>query len=142
MRFDLTVNEFMRDATLNQKLEIYGEQFWRPYCHVEDLANSCVKVLEAPKEKIRQNVFNVGDTNENYQKKMIAEMIINIVPNVIVKYVHKDEDPRNYRVDFSKIAKELNFKITKTALDGLKEIHKALLDGIISEPYSNHYKNI
>lgn len=142
MRFDLTVNEFIREVVLNKELVIFGEQFWRPYCHVEDLARACILVLQSQKKKIRQNIFGVGDTTENYQKKMIAEQILKIVPNAKIKYVHKDEDPRDYRVDFSKIKNELNFKITKTVADGLNEIYKVLKDGIITDPYSSKYHNI
>lgn len=141
MRFDLTVNEFVRETTFGKELEIFGEQFWRPYCHVEDLAGACVKVLESPIEKVRKNVFNVGDTNENYSKKMIAEEILKIIPDSKIKYVKKDEDPRDYRVNFTKIKNELGFSITKTVPNGLMEIHRILKDGLISDPYSKIYKN-
>ena len=142
MRFDLTVNEFIRDAAFKNFLEIFGEQFWRPYCHVEDLARSCVAVLEAHVDKVRKNVFNVGDTSENYQKKMIADEILKLIPNANIKYIQKSEDPRDYRVDFSKIKKALGYNITKKVPDGLSEIYKVLQDGIISDPYSSKYKNI
>lgn len=142
MRFDLTVNEFIRETTFGKELEIFGEQFWRPYCHVEDLAAACISVLENPFEKVRRNVFNVGDTNENYSKKMIAEEILQIIPDAEIKYVSKNEDPRDYRVDFSKIKNELGFSITKTVKQGLMEIHNILKEGIISDPYSKIYKNI
>ncbi len=68
IRFDLTVNEFAREVALGRELEIFGEQFWRPYCHVDDLARACIFALEGAPEKLRQNVFGVGDTAENYQK--------------------------------------------------------------------------
>lgn len=142
MRFDLTINEFIRDVTFGKELLIYGEQLWRPYCHVEDLARACVQVLETPSEKVDHNVFGVGDTNENYQKKKIAEEILQIVPDAKIRYVPKDKDPRNYRVDFSKIKNELGFKISKTVSDGLREIHLILRNGLLSDPYSNNYKNI
>jgi len=142
MRFDLTVNEFIREVTLNNHLEIFGEQFWRPYCHVEDLARSCIMVLEAPIQKVKKNVFNVGATDQNYQKKMIAEEILKIIPGANIKYIHKSEDPRDYRVDFSKIKKMLGYSITKEVPDGLQEIFKVIKDGIISDPYLPKYKNI
>ncbi|MCF6269627.1 MAG: NAD(P)-dependent oxidoreductase [Melioribacteraceae bacterium] len=142
MRFDLTVNEFIREVTLGKELLIFGEQFWRPYCHVEDLAAACIKVLESPKDKVKQNVFGVGNSNENYQKKMLADEILKILPNAAINYVKKEEDPRDYRVDFSKIKNELGFETTKTVPDGLNEIHNILRAGIISEPYSDKYKNI
>lgn len=141
IRFDLTVNEFTRDATLGRELLIFGEQFWRPYCHVEDLARACVAVLDADPEKIKKNVFNVGDTQENYQKKMLAEELIKLIPDMVVKYVHKDEDPRDYRVSFDKINNILNFKISKRVPDGMKEIINILRDGVISDPDNQKYKN-
>lgn len=142
MRFDLTVNEFIREVTFGRELVIFGEQFWRPYCHVEDLALSCIKVLESPPEKVDHNVFNVGDTKENYQKKMIADEILKIVPDARIKYVQKQEDPRDYRVDFTKITNELGFKITKTVPQGLREIYEILKYGILTDPFSDKYKNV
>jgi len=142
IRFDLTVNEFTRDVALGRELLIFGEQFWRPYCHVEDLARACVTVLEARPETVSGKVFNVGDTKENYQKKMLAEELQKLVPDMKVKYVHKDEDPRDYRVSFDKIRSELGFQITKTVPDGMREIIRILSDGIISDPDSPKYKNI
>ncbi len=142
MRFDLTVNEFVRDLTFGRELEIFGGKFWRPYCHVEDLARACWIVLESPEQKVRQGVFNVGDNRENYQKAMIAEKIKEIIPDSEIKYVHKDEDPRDYRVDFSKIREILGFQITKAVPDGIREINKSLKEGIISDPWSKRYSNI
>jgi nucleoside-diphosphate-sugar epimerase len=142
MRFDLTVNEFIKEVTLGKELKIFGEQFWRPYCHVNDLARGCIFALESPSVKIRKNVFGVGDTNENYQKKMIAEEILKIIPDAKIKYVQKSEDPRDYRVDFSKIKKELGFEITKRVTDGLIEIFLALKNGIIRNPENKDYYNI
>jgi nucleoside-diphosphate-sugar epimerase len=142
IRFDLTVNEFIRDVTFGKELKIFGEQFWRPYCHVEDLAKSCVTVLESELDKVKQQVFNVGDTTENYQKKMIADEILKIVHDAKITYVHKDEDPRDYRVNFQKIKDNLNFEITKTVPMGLKEIYNLLKDNILTNPYSELYKNI
>jgi nucleoside-diphosphate-sugar epimerase len=142
MRFDLTVNEFTRDLTLGRELLIFGEQFWRPYCHVDDLAASCITVLEAPSHIVAQNVFNVGDTSENYQKKMLAEELLKVVPNARIKYVARQEDPRDYRVRFDKIKHELDFKITKRVLEGIVEIHSALSQGVFTDPYSKTYSNI
>jgi len=145
MRFDLTVNEFVRELALGRPLRIFGEQFWRPYCHVEDLARSVVLVLECPAEKVRQDVFNVGDTRENYTKKMIVEEILKClhdVPPSLVSYVKKTEDPRDYRVDFSKIQSKLGFQITKRVPDGIREISVLLRQGIISDPDAARFKNV
>lgn len=142
IRFDLTVNEFTRNAAINGEQEIWGAQFWRPYCHVVDLARSVVLVLESPEEKVRTNVYNVGSTDENYNKGMIIEAVCKVVPNVQVNYVEMNEDPRDYRVNFDKIKQELGFTITKTVPDGVKEIYNLLKTGVVTDAFSAKFKNI
>ncbi len=140
-RFDLTVNEFTKELALNRELVIFGEQFWRPYCHVNDLAASVELVFSSDDKKTAFEVFNVGDTNENYQKKMIVDEIKKCLPDAIVKYVSKTEDPRDYRVNFNKIEKQLGFKITRQVPDGVKEIIQAVKDGFIVNPDDQKYRN-
>ena len=77
-----------------------------------------------------------------YYTRIIEDELLKIYPRGKIKYVYKDEDPRDYRVDFSKIKSGLGFKITKTVPDGIKEINRILTDGIITDPYSKTYKNI
>ncbi len=142
IRFDLTVNEFTRNATIYGEQEIWGAQFWRPYCHVEDLARSVVLVLETDKEKVKSNIFNVGTTEENYNKGMIIEEVCKVVPNVKVDYVIMDEDPRDYRVNFDKIKNELGYTITKKVPDGVKEIYTLLKTGIVTDSFAQKFRNI
>jgi nucleoside-diphosphate-sugar epimerase len=141
MRFDLTVNEFTKELALGRELKVFGEQFWRPYCHVYDLSRAVLMVLESNEDQVAYNVFNVGDTAENYQKRMIVEEIIRFLPNGIVKYVKKDEDPRDYRVSFEKIQKNLGFRITRKITDGIKEVRDLIEKKIIMNPDDNRYKN-
>lgn len=142
MRFDLTVNEFTKDLSLGKELLIFGEQFWRPYCHVKDFSNAFITVLQAPKEKVSYNVFNVGDTKENYTKQMIVNEIKKVIPNSKIKYVPKNDDPRDYRVNCDKIKKELGFNITMTVPDGILEIKRVIQEKIIQNPESQKYYNI
>ena len=141
VRFDLTVNEFAREVALGRELEIYGEQFWRPYCHVEDVAAACVLVLQADPDTTRQTVFGVGDTHENYQKAGLADVLRRLDPRARIRHVKRTEDPRDYRVDFSKIRNELGFAISKRVPEGLEEMYRVVKDGIISDPDSNRYSN-
>jgi nucleoside-diphosphate-sugar epimerase len=141
MRFDLTVNEFTKELALGRELEVFGEQFWRPYCHVYDFARAMILLLSCDKEKIAYNVFNVGDTSENYQKQMIVDEIIKFIPDANVKYVYKDEDPRDYRVSFKKIQDELGFKISKTVPEGIREIKYLLDNKVLINPDSSTYRN-
>ena len=142
IRFDLTVNEFTRNATIHGEQEIWGAQFWRPYCHVDDLARAVILVLETPEEKVRANVFNVGSTEENYNKGMVIEEVCKVVPNVKVNYVDMNEDPRDYRVNFDKIKNELGYTITKKVPEGVKEIYMLLSTGIVTDSFAQKFRNI
>ena len=142
IRFDLTVNEFTRNAAVKGEQEIWGPQFWRPYCHVDDLARAVILVLESPVEKIKANVFNVGSTEENYNKGMIIEEVCKVVPNVKVNFVDSSEDPRDYRVNFDKIKNELGYTITKKVPDGVKEVYTLLKTGIVTDSFAQKFRNI
>ena len=136
------VNEFTRNAAINGEQPIWGAQFWRPYCHVDDLARAVVLVIESDEAKVKSNVFNVGSTEENYNKGMIIEEVCKVVPNVKVDYVEMNEDPRDYRVNFDKIKNELGFTITKTVPDGVKEIYLLLKTGIVTDSFGPKFRNI
>jgi nucleoside-diphosphate-sugar epimerase len=81
MRFDLTVNEFTMEMLTKRHLKVYGEQFWRPYVHVRDAARAMQLVLSSPAEKVAGRVFNVGSTDQNFQKLQLVEMIRPYVPD-------------------------------------------------------------
>ena len=142
MRFDLTVNEFTKELALGKELLVFGEQFWRPYCHVNDFSRAFMTVLNTPKDKVAYQVFNVGATKENYTKQMIVEEIRKQIPEAKIKYVHKEEDPRDYRVNFDKIQKELGFEVSKTVPDGIQEVKELVSSGIIQDPEDQRYYNI
>ena len=142
MRFDLTVNEFTKDLALGKELLIFGEQFWRPYCHVKDFSNAFITVLNSPYEKVAYNVFNVGDTKENYTKQMLVDEIKKILPHSKIKYVKKNDDPRDYRVNCDKIKKELGFKISMRVPDGIMEIKRIIQEKLIQDPEDQKYYNI
>jgi len=142
IRFDLTVNEFTRNVCLTGEQEIWGPQFNRPYCHVDDLARAVVLALEAPEAKVKANVFNVGDTTENYSKRMLMEEIQKQLPHAKAIYVERTEDPRDYRVNCDKIKNELGFSITKKVPDGIREIIKLMHSGIITDARAAKFSNI
>ena len=141
MRFDLTVNEFTRDLLLTGDLVVYGEQFWRPYIHVRDAARAAAAALEAPMDTIAGEVFNVGDTRENYRKLDIVELLRERIPSGQIQFVHKAEDPRDYRVGFEKIKRELGFEARATVPDGIDEIIALLRSGLLDDPHAGIYRN-
>jgi nucleoside-diphosphate-sugar epimerase len=142
MRFDLTVNEFTKELALQRELVIFGEQFWRPYCHVVDLARAVVVALEAPASAVGFDVFNVGDTHENYSKQMIADLLRQEIPQARIRYVVKNDDPRDYRVNFDKIRNRLGFQLTRKVIDGIREVKMLVANGLISNPDDAKYYNI
>ncbi|MDA0183007.1 NAD-dependent epimerase/dehydratase family protein [Solirubrobacter phytolaccae] len=141
MRFDLTVNEFTRDLWDDRKLEVFGEQFWRPYVHVRDAARGIRTILEAPVEAVAGEVFNVGDTRENYRKLDLVEEIRRQTDRGEVSYVRREEDPRDYKVNFDKIAARLDYKITKTVPEGIAELIGELEAGRFADSDEARYRN-
>lgn len=141
MRFDLTVNEFTMEMMTKGKLVVFGEQFWRPYIHVWDAARALALVLEAPETAVGGRVFNVGFTEENYQKKQLVELIRPHAPGAVVEYVHRDEDPRDYRVSFERVRSELGFETTRTVPDGIAEVARLVRSGIIADFADPRYRN-
>ena len=124
MRFDLTINEFVKDIYLKKNLEVYDYDTYRPYCHTIDFARAINKVLNSKNEKVFKECFNVGSKHNNLQKKVIVDLILkNLkIKNNNVKFIKQSKDRRNYRVNFNKIEKKLKFKTKYTIKYGINEI--------------------
>jgi nucleoside-diphosphate-sugar epimerase len=142
MRFDLTVNEFTRDLWADRRLEVFGEQFWRPYVHVRDAARAIRAILTAPKEATKGQVFNVGDSRENYRKLDLVEQIRRQTDKGEVAFVSRQEDPRDYKVSFDKIHSTLGYEVTMTVPTGITELLGALDAGRFPDAFDGRYRNI
>ena len=142
MRFDLTVNEFTRDLWDGRTLDVYGEQFWRPYVHVADAARAVAAVLAAPEERVAARVFNVGHSDENYRKLDLVELIRERLPAADVRFVQRDEDPRDYRVSFERIRSELGFDALMRVPDGVAEVLAGLDEQRFGDPYDRRFSNV
>ncbi len=141
MRFDLTVNEFTMEMITKKHLIVFGEQFWRPYVHVFDAARGIALVLSSPPQAVAGRVFNVGSTDQNLQKQQIVELIRPLAPDAKVEFVHKNEDPRDYRVSFDRILGELGYKTTRSVVEGIVEVAKLVRTGAISNLADTRYRN-
>jgi nucleoside-diphosphate-sugar epimerase len=141
MRFDLTVNEFTRDLAIKNHLVVFGEQFWRPYIHVRDAARALVHVLHLPSSALAGEVYNVGDTRENYRKLDIVAALQKRFPEGNVERVHRDEDPRDYRVSFEKLAGRIGFQVERSVEDGIDEVLALLQSGLLDDAYAPIYRN-
>jgi nucleoside-diphosphate-sugar epimerase len=142
MRFDLTVNEFTRDLWADRDLEVFGEQFWRPYVHVRDAGRGVATVLAADEVVVRGEVFNVGRSGENYRKLDLVDEIRRQCDRGNVSFVRREEDPRDYKVSFDKVKSVLGFETTMTVPDGIGEILSSLDAGSYDDPFAGRYRNI
>ena len=130
MRFDLAINGMVKGFFKNGKIPILrdGTQ-WRPFVHVRDVVKAIILVLEAPKEKVNKEIFNVGSDEQNYQIFDLAKRIAKAI-NIPFKYEwYGFPDHRSYRVSFKKIKEILNFSPDYNAEKGAVEIWEALKTG-------------
>ena len=143
MRFDLTVSQFTRDLFFREKLVVFDEHTWRPYCHVRDFARLIEIVINSDNNKVYFEVFNAGGEQNNYTKKMIIDAISSKIKDCIIEYNQNDSDPRNYKVDFSKVKKVLDFSPSYSIEMGIEELISAFESGLFSESikFKNQYGN-
>lgn len=142
-RFDLIVNQFVLDAFTKRSLIIYQRGYSRSFVHIRDVVRGVIMGLEAEKEKIRGQVFNLGTDNGNYTKSDIVNFVLKRMPETIVEY--KDltfgGDMRDITVSFEKIKRVLGFDTTLTVDDGVREVLFALKSGLIRNPSDDRYRN-
>ena len=121
-RFDLSINEFVLNAFLKKKVEIYDHETWRPYCHVNDFSKIINDCLNLNYKKAYFNILNVGSNNNNFRKIDLARRIKKIIPGFEYKIVKGSKDPRDYRVNFDKLSKFLKQKSFVSIDFGIREI--------------------
>ena len=141
MRFDLLVSDFTLAAHRDGKVVIFGEQFWRPFVHINDIAKATRMVLEADPAKVRGQVFNVGANHNNTQKQTLGEAVARHLPGTEIEFVTRNEDPRSYRVDFTKVHRELGYKPDWSIDDGIVEVRDCLKNRVWSDPSEARYRN-
>jgi len=140
MRFDLVINTMTGSAMSNGNITINGGAQWRPFLHVCDAADAYIHILEADKDIINGQIYNVGDNGNNYKIIDIAKMVINIIPNTIL--IQKDSpDQRSYHVNFDKINK-INWNTKISINEGIIEIKKMFDSGIVKNYRDINYFNI
>lgn len=143
MRFDLIVNHFVKDAVLNKSLKIFGGNLWRPLIWVGDAARVVEIVLKADKLLVGNQIFNMGNIEANYRKSKIAEIIkYKYIPDLELEYEGEDQDLRSYRVDFSKIEKTLNFKLSKILSEAIYELIRLVDERIVIGINNKKYGNV
>lgn len=142
-RFDLIVNQFVLEAFTKRQLIIYQRGYSRSFVHIRDVVRGVILGLEAEREKICGEVFNLGTDDGNYSKDDIVRLVLKRIPETIVEY--KDltfgGDMRDITVSFAKIKNVLGFDTTLDVDDGIRELLYALKTGIIRNPTDEKYRN-
>jgi nucleoside-diphosphate-sugar epimerase len=125
MRFDLVLNNLAGLAWTAKEIRMTSDGSpWRPLVHVRDIAHAIACALEAPRQIVHNQVFNVGSTSENYQVREIAEIVAGEFPGCAVTFGSSDGDNRSYRVCFDKIHAELpGFGCRTNVKTGVAELH-------------------
>jgi nucleoside-diphosphate-sugar epimerase len=125
LRLDIVVNNLTAVAftTGQVRLESDGSP-WRPLVHIEDISRAFLAMLEAPRELVHDQAFNVGRTQDNVQIRDIAEMVRDAVPGSALTFADgAGPDLRNYRVDFAKLDETFPaLGLRWTVRDGVEEL--------------------
>jgi nucleoside-diphosphate-sugar epimerase len=128
LRGDLVVNNLVGYAHTTGEVLIKSDGTpWRPLVHIRDISAAFIAVLEAPREVVHKESFNVGQTSENYRIREVADIVREVVPGSKVTYTADGgPDLRCYRVDCSKIARILpEFRPKWTVRQGVEELYDA-----------------
>lgn len=128
IRFDLVLNNLTAWAFTTKQVYLKSDGTpWRPVVHIEDISRAYLAALQAPRDAVHNEAFNVGSTTENYQIRELADIVHDIVPGCTIEYApDAGPDKRCYRVDCNKIATQLpEFKPQWTARRGAEELYEA-----------------
>jgi nucleoside-diphosphate-sugar epimerase len=128
LRADIVVNNLVGHAITTGKVLLQSDGTpWRPLVHLRDIIHAFQAVIEAPRETIHNQAFNVGRTSENFRIREVANMVAEIVPGCEVAFAPgAAADARNYRVDFSKIERRLpGYRPQWTLREGIRELYEA-----------------
>ena len=128
MRLDIVLNDLVASAYTTGRVLIKSDGTpWRPITHIRDIIAAVVAVLESPRERIHNETFNVGRTEENFRIRELADLVAETVPGCHVEYAPGGgPDKRCYRVTCDKIKRVLpNFRPEWTARRGAQELYDA-----------------
>jgi nucleoside-diphosphate-sugar epimerase len=140
-RFDLVVNLLAAKAQQESVITIFNGQQWRPFVHVQDLAEAIILLLKAPLASVSREVFNVGDNRLNHTLRDVAEGVQAVFPNTRIEEV-ENADRRNYRVNFDRIEQRVGFRCRWTLDAGIRQIRDAFADGLIADYKDTRFSNV
>lgn len=125
LRLDIVLNDLVASAFTSGRILIKSDGTpWRPIVHIRDIIAAAAAVLEAPREAVHNQTFNVGRDEENFRIRELAEIVAEVVPGCRIEYAPGGgPDRRCYRVSFRKIQRLLpSFRPAWTAREGAIEL--------------------
>jgi nucleoside-diphosphate-sugar epimerase len=128
LRFDIVLNNLVAWAVTTGRIYLKSDGSpWRPIVHIEDISRAFIAALEAPKELVANEAFNVGQTAHNYRIRDIADIVAHVVPGCRLELApDASPDTRSYRVSFEKIARVLPaFRPQFDARRGAEQLYAA-----------------
>jgi nucleoside-diphosphate-sugar epimerase len=126
MRFDIVLNNLAALAWTTKEIRMTSDGTpWRPLVHVEDICQAVALALEAPREAVHNEIFNVGDDEQNYRIREIATIVGQIFDGCAITFGLPSGDNRSYRTSFGKISRHLSaFRCRWTAELGARQLHQ------------------
>ena len=146
-RLDLSVNILTNHAINKGKITVFGGDQLRPNLHIQDYADLCKLLLEAPSEKIKDQVFNCGFQNMSIMNiaKAVKRVVEQVFPDKgdIPIEVTTSDDPRSYHINSDKISKVLNFKPKYSVEDAVMDLCHAFKNGKLPNSFDDdRYYNV
>lgn len=125
MRFDIVLNNLAGLAWTTREIKLVSDGTpWRPLVHALDIAQAINCTLNAPREAVHNQIFNVGETAHNYTIKEVAEVVAEVFPGCQLSFGQQGADNRSYRVSFDKIKERLpGFQCAWDARRGAQQLH-------------------
>ncbi|HKU97898.1 MAG TPA: SDR family oxidoreductase [Vineibacter sp.] len=139
IRFDIVLNNLAGLAWTTGRISMTSDGTpWRPLVHVQDICGAVAATLEAPREAVANQIFNVGNNDNNYRVREIAEAIGEAFPNCKIEFGNNAGDNRSYRVSFDKIHSMLpGFRCAWTAARGARQMRSLFEHIAMTEPEFN-----
>jgi nucleoside-diphosphate-sugar epimerase len=124
LRADIVLNNLVGRAILTGRVTVLSDGTpWRPLAHAEDIAGAVVAALEAPADAVRAQAFNVGTEANNRTVAEIAQSVVEAVPGSVLEITGETgNDPRSYRVDFTRARRVLDFEARWTISEGAHQL--------------------
>lgn len=145
LRADIVLNNLVGHAVLANEVKVLSDGTpWRPLAHADDIAGAVVAALAAPADVVRARAYNIGTERNNRTVAEIAQAVVEAVPGSVLNITGEaGNDPRSYRVDFSRARKELGFEAQWSIPDGAQQLADEYRSrGLTRDAFDNRFTRL